>query len=81
MKAVLWTVGLLALTSAARAQSNQSPLVPPVANAKNPAGVVTLKVGDKAPAFTLPNGDGKSVSLAEFTAKLPVVIVFYRGFW
>ena len=40
-----------------------------------------LKVGDKAPEFSLPNGDGKMVMLTEYTARTPVVIVFYRGFW
>jgi peroxiredoxin len=40
-----------------------------------------LKVGDKAPDFALPNGDGKLVMLSEYTARMPVVLVFYRGFW
>ncbi len=40
-----------------------------------------LKVGDKAPEFALPNGDGKQVTLSEYTARTPVVVVFYRGFW
>lgn len=41
----------------------------------------SLKVGDKAPEFSLPNGDGKIVTLAEYTERTPVVIVFYRGYW
>jgi hypothetical protein len=41
----------------------------------------TLKVGDKAPDFALPNGDGKLVLLSEYTTRSPVVLVFYRGFW
>ena len=41
----------------------------------------TLKVGDKAPDFALPNGDGKLVMLSEYTTRAPVVLVFYRGFW
>ena len=40
-----------------------------------------LKVGDKAPDFALPNGDGKLVGLAEYTGRGPVVLIFYRGFW
>lgn len=40
-----------------------------------------LKVGDKAPDIALPNGDGKLVTLADYTTRTPVVIVFYRGFW
>ena len=41
----------------------------------------TVKVGDKAPAFTLNNTDGKPVSLSSLTAAGPVVISFFRGKW
>jgi len=34
-------------------------------------------VGKKAPAFTLPDQDGKAVSLASLTARGPVVLYFY----
>ena len=34
-------------------------------------------VGKKAPAFTLPDQDGKVVSLASLTARGPVVLYFY----
>ena len=40
-----------------------------------------LKVGDKAPDFSLPNPDGKLVGLRDYTAHGPVVVIFYRGFW
>ena len=40
-----------------------------------------LKAGDKAPDFALPNGDGKLVTLSEFTTRGAVVVIFYRGFW
>jgi hypothetical protein len=40
-----------------------------------------LKIGDKAPEFALPNGDGKPVALAELLSRGPVVVVFYRGYW
>ena len=40
-----------------------------------------LKVGDKAPDFALPNGDGKLVTLSEFTVRGTVVVILYRGFW
>src|SRR5215510_14246617 len=40
-----------------------------------------LKVGDKAPAFRLPDADGKEVSSAELLARGPLVVTFYRGFW
>ncbi len=40
-----------------------------------------LKVGDKAPDFALPNPDGKIVTLSEYTARGPVIVLFYRGYW
>jgi peroxiredoxin Q/BCP len=35
-----------------------------------------IKVGDKAPAFSLPAGDGTTVSLKDFKGK-KVVLYFY----
>ena len=40
-----------------------------------------LKVGDKAPDFTLPNAKGESVTLSDLLAKGPAVVAFYRGTW
>lgn len=40
-----------------------------------------LKVGSRAPDFTLPDARGQSVNLAEQLKKGPVVLVFYRGAW
>jgi hypothetical protein len=40
-----------------------------------------LKTGDRAPAYTLNNQDGSSVSSAELFAKGPLVITFFRGHW
>jgi peroxiredoxin len=40
-----------------------------------------LKAGGKAPAFTLPDLDGKPVSSAALLEKGPLVISFYRGVW
>lgn len=37
----------------------------------------TLKVGDKAPAFALPNQDGKVIKLSDFKGKKAVVLYFY----
>jgi len=39
----------------------------------------TVKVGDAAPDFTLNTLDGKTVTLSQETAKLPVVLVVLRG--
>ncbi len=40
-----------------------------------------LKVGQKAPEFSLMNAHGKMVSLSSYLKKGPVVLVFYRGAW
>lgn len=36
-----------------------------------------LKVGDKAPLFTLPSTLGQPISLAEYLEKGPVVLAWY----
>jgi peroxiredoxin len=40
-----------------------------------------LQAGDAAPAFTLKDLDGNLVSSAEFLARGPLVVSFYRGTW
>jgi peroxiredoxin len=40
-----------------------------------------LMVGEVAPAFTLPDDNGNTVSLAIALKSAPVVLVFYRGDW
>ncbi len=40
-----------------------------------------LRVGEPAPDFTLPDASGRSVTLADYRGKKPVVLVFYRGYW
>ncbi|MBK1854090.1 redoxin domain-containing protein [Verrucomicrobiaceae bacterium 5K15] len=40
-----------------------------------------LKVGDKAPDFTLGNPDGQQVRLATLLKQGPVVLTWYRGGW
>jgi peroxiredoxin Q/BCP len=37
----------------------------------------TLKVGDKAPDFTLPDTDGKPVTLSKVLDGGPVILAFY----
>ena len=41
----------------------------------------SIKVGEKAPDFNLPNPKGESVGLNELLQKGPVVLNFYRGGW
>jgi len=38
-------------------------------------------VGDRAPAFRLPDAHGRDVALGALLADGPVVLVFYRGAW
>lgn len=40
-----------------------------------------LKVGDKAPTFTLTDQDGQTVQSTDLLAKGPLVLTFYRGTW
>ena len=40
-----------------------------------------LKAGDKAPAFTLNDPDGKPMSSADLLRQGPLVVTFYRGVW
>jgi len=41
----------------------------------------TLKVGDTAPDFRLPNGEGNMVESETLRRQGPLVILFYRGKW
>ncbi len=49
----------------------------------NNSGILdqTVKVGDKAPDFTLNNTKGQAVTLSQLLAKGPLVLGFYRGRW
>lgn len=38
-----------------------------------------LKVGDKAPDFSLPSADGKTVSLSDYVGKQPVLLYFHMA--
>jgi hypothetical protein len=40
-----------------------------------------VKVGARAPDFTLPNASGRPVRLSELLARGPVVLSFFRGRW
>ena len=43
----------------------------------SPAPSTTLKVGDKAPDFTLPSTDGGTVDIADYLGKSTVVLAFF----
>ncbi len=40
-------------------------------------GSATLKVGDRAPDFTLPDTDGNPVTLSHLLVTGPVIVAFY----
>lgn len=40
-------------------------------------GAGKLKVGDEAPAFSLPASTGKTIQLSDFLGKKKVVLAFY----
>jgi peroxiredoxin Q/BCP len=48
-----------------------------VALAAIPAGAAELKVGDKAPDFSLPGSDGKTYRLSDFQGKSAVVLAWF----
>jgi len=40
-----------------------------------------LRVGDRAPNFSLPNVRGEQVTLSDLLGRGPAVVTFYRGGW
>lgn len=75
---------------AATAQHLRAAL-PPAASQTITAGIAavqatgrarqSLRVGQLAPGFTLPDATGQPVTLAKLLSAGPVVLVFYRGNW
>jgi len=45
------------------------------------SGAAGLRIGERAPDFTLPNQRGEMVSLRDRLSSGPVVLNFYRGVW
>jgi len=41
----------------------------------------SLREGDRAPEFSLPNVKGEQVKLSDLLARGPAVVAFYRGAW
>lgn len=60
-------VFFFAVGSVVRAQQPQTPAAP----------VTSLKIGDPAPDFTLPDTNNKPVKLSDFKGKKNVVLAFY----
>ena len=67
-------VSILSQCSSAETSATAKPEAGASASAAEPG---TLKVGDKAPDFTLPDQNGKPYSLSQFQGKENVVLAFY----
>lgn len=52
-----------------------------IAEIRDSGGAPGLAVGERAPAFSLPDAMGRAASLGERLSSGPVVLVFYRGEW
>jgi hypothetical protein len=72
-RSTLLVLGLVLLGSVGAACGNGSTAGSP------PPTSETLRVGDPAPAFSLPSAQGGSVSLAEFRDDMPVLLYFSMG--
>ncbi len=70
IKKALGLFALLAMPIMAMAQAPANPQRPTPPH-------TTLKVGDKAPDFTLPATDGKTYKLSDFKGKKNVVLAFF----
>ena len=78
-RAVLLTAGLLTL--GCESESSAGPADADAMTMPQSEPTTTLKVGDAAPAFSLADAAGGTVSLADALATGPAVLVFYRGDW
>ena len=45
------------------------------------SGAAGLRIGERAPDFTLPNQRGEMTTLSERLSRGPVILNFYRGVW
>ena len=48
---------------------------------KSGVGRESIRLGDPAPEFQLPNVSGEPVALSSLLARGPAVVAFYRGVW
>ncbi|MBW3113012.1 AhpC/TSA family protein [Bacillus sp. MCCB 382] len=62
-------------------QETQNKMTEAITELENSEEGKGLRVGDKAPDFTLPDASGKEVKLSEILGQGPVILTFYRGGW
>ena len=48
---------------------------------EEPSLTATVKVGDRAPEFSLAGSDGRTYRLADLQGKKRLVLVIFRGVW
>ena len=46
-----------------------------------PASARAPRIGEEAPAFALPDQNGKQVALADLLSPHGAILIFYRGHW
>ena len=69
----LWLLLTFGLTASAQKKSKVGKMQTVKINTE------PLKIGEIAPNFTLSDQDGNQIALSK--AKVPVVLVFFRGYW
>ena len=69
-------IGLVAMAASGQGQPPQQPQQP----AAPPQFSADLKVGDMAPAFSLPGSDGKIHKLSDYKGKTVVMAWFPKAF-
>ncbi len=74
------TVVLLLLLGQLGALAQQTPVTAPGAKDGAPRKS-PVQIGETAPDFTLEDESGRTVRLAAARGKMPVVLIFYRGWW
>ena len=79
MTGVISSAGNARLTTAAFARLASEAASGEVSVSQNASS--SLRVGDQAPLFTLPNQKGVPVSLEAALARGPVLLGFHRGTW
>ena len=71
-----WTVRVVVVGSLLLAVAAGRPVA-----AQGAAEAALVKVGERAPDFSLPGADGKSYHLAELRGRSNLVLVIFRGVW
>ncbi len=74
------TVVLLLLLGQLWVMAQQPPAKAPGTAAETPRKS-PVQIGEKAPDFILEDEQGRKVQLEAARGKMPVVLVFYRGWW